>query len=184
MAAQNPESRRAVREQEASDRTEVLLAGAAASLAVGVVYGVRTAAQQEPGADGAQRAFPREGEKFGYRRAFKALGYATAIVGLGGALAVHAVCSHLDVWTAPAFAAAMRELLAGPRNRLQGSLQPAGEVVSAATKKWVHTDFDGWIVALQARIRPLLAVQPTVEAPADGQGGAPRPPSGGGHSAS
>lgn len=148
----------------ASDRTEVALACAAASVAVGAVYGVRTA-------DSAGAPFPKGGEAFGYRRAFHALGYATAIVGISGALAVHAVCSHLDVRTAREFADAMRERLAAPREQLQGVLRPAGELVGASTKKVVHGDFDRWIEALQERIRPLLAVQPA-------------PPSAGGHGAS
>jgi hypothetical protein len=128
---------------------ELLLAGGAASLAVGGVYGIRSTAQSE-----AQHAatLPAGGEKFGYARAFRALGYATVIVGVGATVAVHVVCTRLDVWTAREFAAAMRERLAAPRDRMLHTLQPAGDAVGAWTKRFVHARFDQSIEELQRRL--------------------------------
>jgi hypothetical protein len=132
-----------------SDRTKLMLLAAVAATAAGAIYGARTAS--EPGADGFP-AFPRPGEQFGYRRAFRALGYATAIVGVGAAFGVHAVCSHLDAWTARDFAAAMHLRLAGTRERLVGALEPAGDAFGQATKRFVHAHFDRMIEDLQRQL--------------------------------
>ncbi|KAJ1640293.1 hypothetical protein T492DRAFT_931304 [Pavlovales sp. CCMP2436] len=149
---------------EASDFISELLAAAAASLAVGVAYGVRAAGDSgELAANGSRLPFPKAGEQFGVRRAFHAFGYATAIVGVGAAIAVHVVCTNLDAWTARDFATAMRARLAAPRMQMQAALLPASAQMQAAlhpasaalgvaTKKYVHADFDQMVVGLQRRL--------------------------------
>ena len=130
-----------------ADRTELLLLVAVGATAAGAIYGVRSASER--GADG---FFPRPGEQFGHARALRALGYATAIVGAGAALSVHAVCSHLDAWSARDFAAAMHLRLAGTRERLVGALAPAADAFGRATKRFVNVHFDGTVEDLQRRL--------------------------------
>lgn len=157
-----------------------LVGGAAISLGVGVMHGMRSAPADGDGGDG--RAGLQSGarqpspmpleEKFGVRRTVRALGYATALVGASGAAGVFALCSALDVWSAAEFGAAMHARLGGVREQLEGTLRPAREGLGAAFAAVTHLDFDALVLGLQAR---LGAAQPEPRPP----GPAPERPAAG-----